>query len=100
MCFVFEWYQRFCARNISLLLTQPNLTACCPHPISKHNCYSHIAFFIACVAIMYSSFVVDKDTTNYFLLIQLVAPLENMNTYPLVNRLPSMSLAESKSMKP
>ena len=49
---------------------------------------------------MYSTSVVESATTTYVFLIQLIAPTNMLNTYPLVDLLRSRSLSQSTSTNP
>ena len=83
----------FGCHNITLYLYVQSL-------ILKHNLCNHTNYFLAWVATMYSTSIVESSTTTCLLLIQLIAPPNRLNTYPLIDLLWSISLTQYASKNP
>src|SRR5260370_37348034 len=69
-------------------------------PSSLSNRLSHTASFAVCPPAMYSASVLDSATALCFFELQLVVPPPSMNTYPEVDFLSFLLLAQSASAYP
>ena len=79
LCVLFEWNARFLAiRHFDYHNTKGIFSCLCPS--SSISFFIHIASLQACVAAMYSAYVVDNATIVWSLETQLTAPSAIMNT--------------------
>ncbi len=99
MCFVRAYCVGFFINDIAPWLSHQITIALFffMYPNSFMSFVIHMAFLVACILAMYSTFVVDRTIVGCRLLLQEMAPPPIMNTNHVVDLLSSRSLTQSTS---
>src|SRR5713226_3580597 len=100
-CLVLSWNSGLCASAMDDWLSMWMVVGSVVSYLSSlSNRLSHTASFAACPPAMYSASVLDRATALCFLELQLVIPPPSIKTYPEVDFLSFLSLAQSASAYP